>query len=53
MEDCLAKSAVELVRMGDAAFARVVERHSIDRECAKLAALFRAPASAMASAHVR
>jgi glycosyltransferase involved in cell wall biosynthesis len=53
MEDCLAKSAVELGRMGDAAFARVVERHSIDRECAKLAALFRAPASAMASAHVR
>ncbi len=53
MEDCLAKSMVEMGRMGDAAFARVVERHSIDRECAKLAALFRAPASAMASAHVR
>jgi len=47
MEDCLAKSTVELGRMGDAAFARVVERHSIDRECAKLADLFRAPASAM------
>jgi glycosyltransferase involved in cell wall biosynthesis len=53
MEDCLAKSMVEMGRMGDAAFARVVEQHSIDLECAKLAALFRAPASAVASAHVR
>ena len=40
IEDCLAASPAELARMGDAAHARVLERHDIDREAAKLAALF-------------
>jgi glycosyltransferase involved in cell wall biosynthesis len=41
MEDCLSKSAEEIQRMGDAGHARVIERHSIDVEAAKLADLFR------------
>ena len=41
MEDFLARSAEELRKMGEAAYLRVVERHSIDNEAAKLAGLFR------------
>jgi colanic acid/amylovoran biosynthesis glycosyltransferase len=41
MEDCLSKSAEEIQRMGDAGYGRVIERHSIDVEAAKLADLFR------------
>jgi colanic acid/amylovoran biosynthesis glycosyltransferase len=41
MEDCLSKSAEEIQRMGDAGYGRVIERHSIDVEAAKLANLFR------------
>jgi colanic acid/amylovoran biosynthesis glycosyltransferase len=40
MEDCLAKSPEDLQAMGNAGFNRVVARHSIDTEAAKLAALF-------------
>lgn len=41
MEDFLATPADELRKMGDAAYLRVLERHSIDTEAAKLAELFR------------
>ena len=41
MEDCLSRSAEEIQRMGDAGYGRVIERHSIDVEAAKLADLFR------------
>jgi glycosyltransferase involved in cell wall biosynthesis len=41
IEDCLSCSTDELQVMGDAAHARVLERHSIDIEAAKLAKLFR------------
>ncbi len=41
MENCLLKSPGELQEMGDAAYLRVTERHSIDAETAKLAELFR------------
>jgi len=41
IEDFLAKPADELRKMGDAAHLRVLERHSIDTESAKLATLFR------------
>jgi colanic acid/amylovoran biosynthesis glycosyltransferase len=41
MEDCLRKPANELRNMGDAAYRRVIERHSVDTEAAKLAELFR------------
>lgn len=41
MEDCLLKSPDELQKMGDAGYLRVMERHSIDTEAAKLAELFR------------
>jgi colanic acid/amylovoran biosynthesis glycosyltransferase len=40
MENCLAKPLEELQRMGDAGHERVVARHSIDTEAAKLAKLF-------------
>lgn len=40
MEDCFLKPVEELRRMGEAAYRRVVERHSIDTEAAKLARLF-------------
>jgi glycosyltransferase involved in cell wall biosynthesis len=40
MEDFLARPADELERMGGAACRRVVDRHSIDTEAAKLAKLF-------------
>jgi colanic acid/amylovoran biosynthesis glycosyltransferase len=42
MEDCLSRSVDELRVMGEAARERVLERHSIDVEAAKLAELFRA-----------
>jgi len=41
MEDFLFKPLDELRKMGEAAYLRVVERHSIDTEVAKLAGLFR------------
>jgi colanic acid/amylovoran biosynthesis glycosyltransferase len=41
IEDFLAKPDDELRKMGDAAYLRVLERHSIDIESAKLAKLFR------------
>jgi colanic acid/amylovoran biosynthesis glycosyltransferase len=41
MEDFLSRPVEELQKMGEAAYARVVERHSIDVEATKLAALFR------------
>lgn len=43
MEDFLSKPLDELKTMGDNAYRRVIERHSIDTEAAKLAALFRSP----------
>jgi colanic acid/amylovoran biosynthesis glycosyltransferase len=42
IEACLVAPAAELARMGEAAHARVLERHDIDREAAKLAAHFAA-----------
>ena len=50
IEDCLAKSPQELQAMGEAAHARVVARHSVETEAAKLAQLFRAPAQSPAAA---
>ena len=40
IEDFLAKPVNELRKMGDVAYLRVMERHSIDTEAAKLAKLF-------------
>lgn len=40
IEACLAASAEQLAGMGEAAHARVLNRHDVDREAAKLAALF-------------
>jgi glycosyltransferase involved in cell wall biosynthesis len=45
MADFLSRSADELRIMGEAAHARVLERHSIDIEAAKLAGFFRQSAS--------
>ncbi|WP_397449710.1 glycosyltransferase [Pseudomonas sp. NA-150] len=42
MADCLAQPADVLQRMGEAAYQRVLERHDIDTEAAKLASFFRA-----------
>jgi colanic acid/amylovoran biosynthesis glycosyltransferase len=42
IQDCLSKPAEELQRLGEAGYARVLDRHCIDTEAAKLAALFRA-----------
>ncbi|HEX5461220.1 MAG TPA: glycosyltransferase family 4 protein [Steroidobacteraceae bacterium] len=42
MEDCLSKSAEELQAMGNAAHTRVIARHSIETEAAKLGKLFHA-----------
>ncbi|MEX3772724.1 glycosyltransferase [Pseudomonas sp. MYb118] len=44
LEDCLAQPDDVLQRMGEAAYQRVLERHDIDTEAAKLAALFKAQA---------
>lgn len=41
MQACLDTPAEILTRMGEAAYKRVLERHSIDTEAAKLAKLFR------------
>jgi glycosyltransferase involved in cell wall biosynthesis len=41
MKDMLSKSSAELAAMGDAAYLRVTERHTIDTEAKKLAELFR------------
>lgn len=45
MEDCLAQSGEVLQTMGEAAKRRVLERHDIDTEAAKLAGLFRGAAA--------
>jgi colanic acid/amylovoran biosynthesis glycosyltransferase len=47
MASCLSTDAAELSRMGESGHARVIARHSIERESAKLAGLFRAAASAV------
>lgn len=44
LADCLATPVEALQRMGDAAYQRVLERHDIDTEAAKLAEFFRAQA---------
>jgi glycosyltransferase involved in cell wall biosynthesis len=44
MTDCLAQPVEVLQRMGEAAYQRVLERHDIDTEAAKLAELFKAQA---------
>ncbi len=44
LADCLAQPPEVLQRMGEAAYGRVLERHDIDTEAAKLAELFRAQA---------
>lgn len=44
LEDCLRSSGDTLARLGEAARQRVLERHDIDTEAAKLAALFGQPA---------
>ena len=41
LESCLAASPEQLQRMGDAGRSRVLERHAIDTEAAKLARLFK------------
>jgi glycosyltransferase involved in cell wall biosynthesis len=41
LADCLVQPAEVLQRMGEAAYQRVLERHDIDTEAAKLAVLFR------------
>jgi glycosyltransferase involved in cell wall biosynthesis len=43
MEECLSSSDEEIQRMGSAGYERVIDRHSIDVEAGKLAALFRLP----------
>ncbi|MDZ7842664.1 MAG: glycosyltransferase [Gammaproteobacteria bacterium] len=44
LADCLAQPPDVLQRMGEAAYSRVLQRHAIDTEAAKLAELFRAQA---------
>ncbi|WP_248919864.1 glycosyltransferase [Pseudomonas entomophila] len=44
MADCLAQPEAVLRRMGEAAYQRVLQRHDIDTEAARLAGHFRAPA---------
>ena len=44
LADCLAQPTDVLQRMGEAAYQRVLQRHAIDTEAAKLAALFKAQA---------
>jgi glycosyltransferase involved in cell wall biosynthesis len=43
MQDCLSRTEQDMARMGEAGYRRVIERHSIDVEAAKLAELFRSP----------
>jgi glycosyltransferase involved in cell wall biosynthesis len=40
MEDCLRSDGPTIARMGESARQRVLERHDVDREAARLAALF-------------
>jgi glycosyltransferase involved in cell wall biosynthesis len=47
LQDVLARPAAELRAMGEAAHRRALERHSIDTEAAKLAALFHAAAASV------
>jgi len=42
IEECLLKSPDDLRIMGEAGYLRVMERHSVDTEAAKLGELFRA-----------
>jgi glycosyltransferase involved in cell wall biosynthesis len=42
MQSCLAKTPEELQQMGERGYQRVIERHSIDAQAARLAELFRA-----------
>lgn len=44
MADCLAQPAHVLQRMGEAAYQRVLQRHDIDTEAARLASYFKASA---------
>ncbi|MBD9438181.1 glycosyltransferase family 4 protein [Pseudomonas sp. PDM04] len=44
LQDCLAQPVEVLQRMGEAAYQRVLVRHDIDTEAARLAALFKAQA---------
>lgn len=50
LEEMLATTPAQLAAMGEAAHARVLERHAIDTEAAKLARLFRAGPHAVAAA---
>jgi glycosyltransferase involved in cell wall biosynthesis len=45
LEDVLSRSVEELQAMGEAAYTRVMQRHSIDTEAAKLGRLFREAAT--------
>ena len=47
MAGCLSTHPAELSRMGESGYARVMARHSIDRESARLAELFRAASPAV------
>ena len=42
MQECLGAAPADLLRMGEAGRARVLERHDVDREAARLARLFAA-----------
>jgi hypothetical protein len=42
MQACLAAAPDDLLRMGEAGRTRVLERHDVDREAARLARLFAA-----------
>ncbi|MNI96382.1 Glycosyl transferases group 1 [compost metagenome] len=44
MADCLAQPVDTLQRMGEAAYQRVLQRHDIDSEAARLAGYFKASA---------
>jgi colanic acid/amylovoran biosynthesis glycosyltransferase len=46
MQSCLAKTPEELQQMGELGYQRVIERHSIDTQAAKLAELFLASGGA-------
>ena len=46
MRSCLSKTPEELLKMGDAAYERVIARRSIETEASKLAELLRVPSSA-------
>ncbi len=50
LEEMLATPLASLTAMGEAAYARVLERHAIDTEAAKLARLFRAGPQAQTAA---